>query len=73
MPGTGNLAYYSELVKSWILEENPQPSLYQNSKIPNYIINIYPYNHSEVYSSTSSSRKLLFATDRCHIENYNQS
>ena len=40
MPSTGNLANYSRLVKSWLLEENLQ-SFYPNSIIVNYILNSY--------------------------------
>jgi hypothetical protein len=31
------------LVKTWMLEKNPQPLLYQTSIIPNYILNVCPY------------------------------
>lgn len=48
MVGTGNLANYLGLPRSWILEENLVPSLYWASIIPNNILNIYPYTHQRV-------------------------
>lgn len=45
MLGTGNLANYSVLMESWVLEENPQLLCYSTNIIPNYILNISSYAH----------------------------
>lgn len=42
-PGSGNLVNCPQLVMQWILEENLLPPLYQSSRIPNCVLNIYPY------------------------------
>lgn len=59
MTSTENLANYSVLVKSWLLEENLQP-LTKPAKIYKHLSCV------DKYSLHPSSRKVLFATDGNH-------
>ena len=48
--GPGNLSSCLGLLKSWILEENPEPPLYQTSIGTNYILSLCPYSHRQIQS-----------------------
>jgi hypothetical protein len=62
MSGTGNLANYSALVKSQLLED-PQPLTYETSIILNNTLYTCVLTPTDKRSPHPSSRKLLFSTD----------
>lgn len=65
-PWTRNLSRYPGLVKPWILEENLQLVLNQHS--PGLYARYLSLHPQIRYSSHTSSRKLLFVTDRALVQ-----